>query len=61
LKSGWPWPRAISGGAYAAGVIDFLFQALSEWEKAKAERPDDPGIPRHAVRLKVVSGASAGA
>lgn len=51
---------AISGGAYAAGVIDFLFQALSEWEKAKAERPDDPGIPRHAVRLKVVSGASAG-
>ncbi|NMC48987.1 MAG: hypothetical protein GYA47_06105 [Desulfovibrio sp.] len=51
---------AISGGAYAAGVIDFLFQALSEWEKAKAERPDDPDIPRHDVRLRVLSGASAG-
>ncbi len=51
---------AISGGAYAAGVVDFLFQALSEWEKAKIERPDDPGIPRHDVRLRVLSGASAG-
>ncbi len=51
---------AVSGGAYTAGVVDFLIQALREWEKAKTERPGDPDIPRHVTRLKVLSGASAG-
>ncbi len=48
---------AISAGAYTAGVLDFLFQALDEWEKARGNR----GVPDHSVRLKVVAGASAGA
>jgi Patatin-like phospholipase len=48
---------AISAGAYTAGVLDFLFQALDEWEKAR----EKPGVPTHRVGLKVVAGASAGA
>ena len=57
---------AISAGAYTAGVVDFLIQALDEWEKAKAHalaHPDDPSsqdCPKHKVRLKVMAGASAG-
>jgi hypothetical protein len=49
---------AVSAGAYTAGVLDFLFQALDEWEKAK--RAGKPGIPDHAVRISVAAGASAG-
>ena len=50
---------AISAGAYTAGVLDFLFQALSEWEKV--QRRDQPGGPNHQVGLQVIAGASAGA
>ena len=32
---------AISAGAYSAGVVDFLFQALHEWELAKRDDPDN--------------------
>lgn len=48
---------AISAGAYTAGVIDFLCQALSEWERLR-----QPGynVPDHGVRLRVAAGASAG-
>jgi Patatin-like phospholipase len=49
---------AISGGAYAAGVIDFLIQALDCWEEAKVQGTD---VPRHRVMIPVMSGASAGA
>jgi hypothetical protein len=48
---------AISAGAYTAGVMDFLFQALSEWEANR----EKPGVPQHRVVLKVMAGASAGA
>ena len=48
---------AISAGAYTAGVIDFLVQALAEWEKHRGE----PGVPDHKVVIKVIAGASAGA
>jgi hypothetical protein len=51
---------AISAGAYTAGVIDFLIQALDEWEKAR-NGPEAARIPNHRVGIKVVSGASAGA
>jgi len=49
---------AVSAGAYTAGVLDFLFQALNEWEKKKA----DPAaaVPDHSVRISVAAGASAG-
>ena len=50
---------AVSGGAYAAGVVDFLIQALDAWEAAKAD--GDKGIPGHDVRIRAMSGASAGA
>jgi hypothetical protein len=56
---------AISAGAYTAGVFDFLIEALDQWEEAwaqdRARNPDRPTIPEPSVRIKVVSGASAGA
>ena len=57
---------AISAGAYTAGVIDFLIQALDEWEKAKEQARKDladgksTDCPMHEVRIKVMAGASAG-
>jgi hypothetical protein len=57
---------AISAGAYTAGVVDFLIQALDEWEAAKRfarEHPDHPQArecPPHEVRLRVMAGSSAG-
>ena len=49
---------AVSGGAYSAGVFDFLMEALNEWQKQK----DDPGanVPRHDVFISAMSGTSAG-
>jgi predicted acylesterase/phospholipase RssA len=49
---------AVSAGAYTAGVIDFLLQALDEWYKAKSEKPEE--VPSHHVQLKVMAGSSAG-
>jgi hypothetical protein len=51
---------AVSAGAYAAGVFDFLIQALDEWEQERYE-PSGSAVPSHRVGLKVISGASAGA
>lgn len=48
---------AVSAGAYTAGVLDLLVEALDAWEDAKA-RGDD--VPNHDVRLKIIVGASAG-
>jgi hypothetical protein len=48
---------AISAGAYTAGVLDFLIQALDEWEKV---RDNGKTVPDHRVGLKVMAGASAG-
>lgn len=43
---------AVSGGAYTAGVLDFLIEALDAWhDKA----------PSHAVHLRVLAGTSSGA
>jgi hypothetical protein len=49
---------AISAGAYSAGVVDFLFQALHEWQLAKDENPGT--VPNHAVCVRAAAGASAG-
>jgi len=48
---------AISAGAYTAGVMDFLLQALDAWYGARAAGED---VPPHEVRIKVMTGASAG-
>ena len=49
---------AISAGAYTAGVLDFLMEALEEWYAAKGSA--NPGVPLHDVSIDVFSGASAG-
>jgi hypothetical protein len=49
---------AISAGAYSAGVVDFLFQALHDWEVAKREQPGS--VPDHSVCIRAAAGASAG-
>src|ERR1700750_3102260 len=48
---------AVSGGAYAAGVLDFLYEALGRWYAAKEQGLP---VPDHDVVLRVISGASAG-
>lgn len=48
---------AISAGAYSAGVLDFLIEALDEWEKRRGQ----PGVPDHRVVIAAAAGASAGA
>ncbi len=47
---------AISAGAYTAGVVDFLCEALNEWENVRGQ----PDIPHHRTVISVMSGASAG-
>jgi hypothetical protein len=49
---------AISAGAYSAGVVDFLFQALNEWELAKRDQAGT--VPDHSVCIRAAAGASAG-
>jgi predicted acylesterase/phospholipase RssA len=57
FKLGINMAGAVSAGAYTAGVLDFLTEALDEWYKAK-----DAGlaVPTHEVSIEVFSGASAG-
>ncbi len=57
---------AVSAGAYTAGVLDFLIQALDAWhdEKSRLQQSGvDPShwtVPSHDVVLDVLTGASAG-
>ena len=48
---------AVSAGAYTAGVLDFLTEALDEWYRAKAR---GELVPSDDVSVEVISGASAG-
>lgn len=48
---------AVSAGAYTAGALDFLIEALDSWDAA---RETDKTAPSHRVRLRALSGASAG-
>jgi hypothetical protein len=49
---------AVSAGAYTAGVMDYLIDSLEKWEQAK--QTNDASVPRHNVRIAILSGASAG-
>lgn len=49
---------AVSAGAYTAGVMDYLIEALDAWEERK--RNNVPGTPSHKVEIPVMGGASAG-
>lgn len=58
---------AISAGAYTAGAVDFLIEALDTWYQAKDQARQEHGafyeawpVPPHDVVLKVITGASAG-
>ncbi len=70
FKVGINMAGAVSAGAYTAGVLDFLMEALEEWQKAKdrmgayltnpagAEPP--PAVPLHDLTIEIFTGASAG-
>ncbi|AYL96463.1 patatin-like phospholipase family protein [Mucilaginibacter celer] len=47
---------AVSAGAYTAGVMDYLLEALTKWEQHR----DEAGVPTHKVQIPVMGGASAG-
>src|SRR5271166_6231296 len=48
---------AVSAGAYTAGVLDFMIEALEEWYAA---RSSGSPVPMHDISIDVFSGASAG-
>jgi len=58
FRIGLAMAGAVSAGAYTAGVLDFLFEALDAWYEARTR---GAAVPRHDVALEVASGASAGA
>lgn len=52
---------AISAGAYTAGVVDYLLEALMHYEKVRKKFAEEhPGKSLHNVQIRVISGASAG-
>lgn len=54
---------AVSAGAYTGGVMDYLFELLDKWEKAKAQKlpgVDMDLVPQHRVVISAMGGTSAG-
>jgi len=52
---------AVSAGAYTAGVVDFLLEALRRYGKVRKKFAEaHPGQSLHNVQIRVVAGASAG-
>ena len=49
----------VSAGAYTAGVLDYLIEALDAWTRAKEDQKAD--VPRHKVVVSTLAGASGGA
>jgi predicted acylesterase/phospholipase RssA len=49
----------VSAGAYTAGVLDYLIEALDAWTRAKEEH--DAQMPTHEVIISTIAGASGGA
>ncbi len=69
LKLGITMAGSISAGAYIAGVVDYLLEALDRWEKAKSlnrkyketnDKRFDPTLPMHDVEIEVLGGSSGG-
>lgn len=54
----------VSAGAWTAGVLDFLIEALEQWEQARQQALQAgtalPPWQRHKVVLKVIAGTSGG-
>ncbi|MBK8043638.1 MAG: patatin-like phospholipase family protein [Haliscomenobacter sp.] len=55
---------AVSAGAYTAGVMDYLLEALERWQLAKNKAQDGElngySIPMHDVEIVILVSASAG-
>ena len=52
---------AVSAGAYTAGVVDYLLEALQHYARLRKAFADaHPGKSLHNVQIRVISGASAG-
>ena len=53
---------AVSAGAYTAGFVDYILEALTEWEREKQAQAGNPDskIPNHNVIIDAIGGASAG-
>ncbi|HZP98299.1 MAG TPA: patatin-like phospholipase family protein [Reyranella sp.] len=49
----------VSAGAYTAGVLDYLVQALDAWQRAKED--GDPLAPPHKLVISTIGGTSGGA
>lgn len=58
FKIGLCMAGAVSAGAYTAGVLDYLIEALERWDVEK--RSGNQNIPTHNVVIDVAGGASAG-
>lgn len=56
FKIGLCMAGAVSAGAYTAGVLDYLLEALNEWEKRRGQE----NVPNHHVTIPIMGGASAG-
>lgn len=56
FKIGLCMAGAVSAGAYTAGVLDYLLEALNEWEKRRGQ----DNVPNHQVTIPIMGGASAG-
>jgi hypothetical protein len=51
----------VSAGAYTAGVLDFLIEALDEWTSRRDAAGSDPDrVPPHKTVIKLVTGTSGG-
>ncbi|MBV8831171.1 MAG: patatin-like phospholipase family protein, partial [Acidobacteriaceae bacterium] len=60
-------PGTVSAGAYTAGVIDFLIEAMDAWYAERGRQTQQFGsdydkwtIPAHELELSVMAGASGG-
>jgi len=51
---------AVSAGAYTAGFIDYLLEALNAWQNEKDKHNVNSEIPNHNVVIDAIGGASAG-
>lgn len=60
----------VSAGAFTAGVLDFLMEALDEWQRIRDEedrkvqngemQDDHRTVPKHKVSLTIITGSSGG-
>lgn len=48
----------VSAGAYTAGAVDFLIEALDSWTRLRDQ--GDPAAPAHKLLLKFITGTSGG-